>query len=140
MWILVGEAISMLSNCCIPTLLLVLGANLARGPGVAKISWTTIAAISTMRLLILPCVGIGLVVGACKWGLMKSNDPNLILVLLLMNAVPTALLVHNLSTLYNNRADDVAAVLFWQYLACIVQLPVFMSIFVLISSSLHLTL
>jgi predicted permease len=132
----VASAVSMLSDCCIPTLLLVLGANLARDPGIAKISWATVASITAVRLLILPCIGIGMVLGACKFGLLRTSDPNLILVLLLMNSVPTALLVHNLAILHSNRADDVAAVLFWQYIFCIITLPAWMSVFVWISKAI----
>ena len=135
---IVGEAINMLSDCCIPTLLLVLGANLSRGPGIVSIPWSTLASIATIRLILLPLAGMSLVIASCRLGLLKTSDPNLLIVLMMMNAMPSALLVHNIATLNLNRADEVAVMLFWQYLFCIITLPILMSVFV--STSLHLTL
>ena len=44
-------------------------------------------------------------------------------------AHPAALNVHTLATLYNNKEGEMGAMLFWQYLCCIVTLPAALSFF-----------
>jgi uncharacterized membrane protein len=37
--------------------------------------------------------------------------------------LPAAILVHSLASVHHNGEDEVSALLFWEYLACIVTLP-----------------
>ncbi|GIL56864.1 hypothetical protein Vafri_12158 [Volvox africanus] len=122
---LLGELVDALGAVCIPLLLLVLGANLSRGPGVAagRLPGGCIAAAVVTRLLLLPAVCGAALLGAWRAGLMPGVDPLAMLVMLVMHATPTAVLVHSMATIFGNTEDEVAAMLFWQYVACLLTLP-----------------
>jgi hypothetical protein len=40
-----------------------------------------------------------------------------------------AILVHSLASVHHNGEDEVSALLFWEYLACIVTLPLCSSVY-----------
>lgn len=61
---LIGDCIDMLGQPLIPILLLVLGANLAKGPGQAKLPWKSVAGVIATRLLLLPAAGCMAVLSA----------------------------------------------------------------------------
>eukprot|EP00878_Enallax_costatus_P030475 GHUV01033182.1.p2 GENE.GHUV01033182.1~~GHUV01033182.1.p2 ORF type:complete len:103 (-),score=14.91 GHUV01033182.1:714-1022(-) len=75
-----GGSLSLLGDCCdmlgqplIPVLLLVLGANPAKGPGQAKLPWQSVAAVIATRLLLLPAVGCAAVLTAQHTGLIHME-------------------------------------------------------------------
>ncbi|KAG2443954.1 hypothetical protein HXX76_002293 [Chlamydomonas incerta] len=127
--VLVGEVIESLGAVCIPALLLVLGANLGRGPGVAagRLPAAAVMAAVGTRLLALPLVCGALLWSAWSAGLLPGCDPLSLLVMLVMHATPTAVLVHSMASIFNNAEDEVAVLLFWQYLASLVTLPLAIS-------------
>lgn len=51
------------------------------------------------------------------------------LVLTLQHAMPTAVNVHAVAAMHDNHEKVVAALLFWQYIACIVTIPICVSIY-----------
>ncbi|GLC46287.1 hypothetical protein PLESTB_000995100 [Pleodorina starrii] len=123
---LVGEVSDALGAVCIPALLLVLGANLSRGPGVAagRLPGACVAAAVATRLVLLPAVCGAALLGAWRAGLLPAGtDPLAMLVMFIMHATPTAVLVHSMATIFSNAEDEVAALLFWQYIASLVSLP-----------------
>ncbi|KAG2498465.1 hypothetical protein HYH03_003719 [Edaphochlamys debaryana] len=123
---LVGEVVDGLAGACIPILLLVLGANLATGPGVAagRLPGSCVVAAVLARLVALPLACGAALLAAWKAGLLPaSTEPLGLLVMLAMHATPTAVLVHSMATLYGNAEDEVAALLFWQMVACLVTMP-----------------
>ncbi len=67
---LLGEAADTLGAVAIPLLLVTLGANLARGPGVARgrLPAATCAAVVATRLVALPAVCGGLLLAAWRAG------------------------------------------------------------------------
>lgn len=117
------DCIEMFSECCIPCLLLMMGATLAKGPGKACPPWRVVVGVCTARLLLLPLLGTGWILLAHKTGWLVAPDSMFLLVMLIQNAVPTALNVHTLATLYANREEEVAALLFWQYLTACLTVP-----------------
>ncbi len=67
------------------------------------------------RVCLLSCVStlvITLVITPAGW--LAAPDSMFLLVMLIQNAVPTALNVHTLATLNSNREEEVGALLFWQ--------------------------
>ncbi|KAG1662459.1 hypothetical protein FOA52_009667 [Chlamydomonas sp. UWO 241] len=103
---IVGEVITMLSGMAIPALMLVLGANLQKGPGVGAVPAASVAAAALGRLVLLPLVGTALIAAAAAAGWLKSMDPTALVVMMMMNAMPTALMVHNVATMLGNREDE----------------------------------
>ena len=103
----------MLGDMTIPALMLVLGANLASGPGATAVPTRSIVAVALGRLVLLPLSGLALVAGAYRLGLLANLDSTALVVMLLMWAVPTALMVHSVATMFQNKQDEVASMLFW---------------------------
>lgn len=114
----------MFGDCCIPALMLNMGAALAQGPGRCSPPTRLVVGVAAARLLVLPALGAGWLLAARAAGWLPAlPDPAFVLVMLLQNAVPTALNVHTLATMYRSRDAEVGATLFWQYLASCVTLP-----------------
>ncbi len=53
------------------------------GPGVARVPFRVIASIGVCRLVILPLLGVGMVMGAYAAGIFTAPDPIFLLVLLI---------------------------------------------------------
>lgn len=69
-----------------------------------------------------------------KMGLFTAPDPLFLLVLLLCHAPPTAMNLQTVATLNQNGEEEMSALLCWQYLAALVTLPLWMLLFVTITS------
>lgn len=67
-------------------------------------------------------------------GWLVSPDPLFVLVMLIQNSVPTALNVHTLATLHQNREEEVGALLFWQYLAACLTVPAWLMLYMALST------
>ncbi len=93
--------------------MLVLGANLAKGPGSAQVPARSIVAVAVARLFLLPVAGTAMVVASHSLGLLNHLDRTAFVVMMLMHAVPTALMLHSIATMCNDNQDQVASVLFW---------------------------
>lgn len=61
---IVGDVLEMMGQPLIPLLLLVLGANLAAGPGPGHLPLHSVLAVVATRLVLLPLLGCGVVLGA----------------------------------------------------------------------------
>ena len=125
----VTSALRRLGGAAIPCMMIAIGGALARGPGDAKVSWKAVVSLTLIRLVILPAAGGWLVLTAESWGAWADNGNMFTLVLLLQQAMPTALNVHTMASVHDNNEQVVAALLFWQYIACIVTIPVCVLIF-----------
>ncbi len=99
------------------------------GPGAAKVPLRITSSICVCRLLILPLAGLAIVFGGFALGAFDAPDPVFLLVMLIQNTCPTAILVHTLSAVHQNHEAEVSAVLFWQYLISIVTIPPYLSLY-----------
>jgi predicted permease len=110
--------------------MLMVGATLERGPGRGALPRATIAAIAAARLVLLPLLGVLAVLAARAAGALPATTPRLvILVMLLVNCVPTALNVSTLCTLHGNREAEMGAIIFYQYILSVVTVPLFLALF-----------
>ena len=75
----------------IPCMMLVLGGNLAKGPGRTDLGLATLVGITLTRLLFLPLLGLGWVRVVDWLGFLPPADPMFRFVLLLQFATPTAI-------------------------------------------------
>jgi len=83
------DVIRMFGDCCIPALMLMVGATLERGPGSGKLPARVIVCVTAARLVVLPLLGVAWVLAARAVGLLGSRTPRLlVLVALIQNAVP----------------------------------------------------
>jgi hypothetical protein len=78
-----------MGDCCIPGLMLMVGATLESGPGRSGLPFRVVAAIAAARLVALPLLGICWVLAARAGGMLPPGTPRLlVLVALITNAVP----------------------------------------------------
>lgn len=127
---MLGDAAEQLGAPLIPCLFLVLGANLADGPGRARMPARLVASLCVSKLVLHPLLGLGACLAASRAGLLPAGTPPLqALVMLLVWATPSAVLVHSLATLLRADEDAVAAALFWQYCASLATLPAALALY-----------
>jgi predicted permease len=121
---LIGDSLEMLGQPLVPVLLLVLGANLSYGPGPGHLPPSTVLAMLLSRLVVLPLLGATLITQALSAGWIHMEDPLAVVVMMLVWSTPTAILVHSLASVHENGEDEISALLFWEYLSCVLTLPV----------------
>ncbi|EFJ49477.1 hypothetical protein VOLCADRAFT_104342 [Volvox carteri f. nagariensis] len=126
---LLTDCLSMLGECTIPSILLLLGATLANGPGAGRVPFRVIGLVNITRLTLLPLLGLGVVMGAYAVRLFEAPDPIYLLVLLIQNTAPTAIMVHTMASVHGNRAEEVSAILFWGYISGIAVIPLWLTLF-----------
>jgi len=133
----VSQALDFLGQGLIPSAIPLLGAVLSRGPGQSSITSTQVAGIVVITLLLQPWLLTGIVIFAIKLGIFSIPDPMFLLILFLANATPSAINLQTLTVLFNNGAEEMAQILFWQYVFSLLSLPLnvwaFLSIIPLIT-------
>lgn len=129
---LLRETIGIVGQALIPSMMLVLGGNLSKGPGKSEMGWQTVVAVAVTRLVVLPCVGIAVVLGADRAGMLPADDPLFRFVLLLQFAMPTAINVGTVAALHGVGEVESSIILFWEYLLAPATMMVFMVVFMAI--------
>ncbi len=71
-----------------------------------------------------------MVLGGAKLGVFAPLNPLFLFVLLLQNTSPTAINMQAIATMHGNHESEMAVLLFWQYMASIVLLPVLISAYI----------
>ncbi|KXZ55676.1 hypothetical protein GPECTOR_2g1226 [Gonium pectorale] len=99
------------------------------GPGAAQVPVRINVLVNAMRLVLLPLLGLTLVMGAYTARLFEAPDPIYLLVLLIQNTAPTAIMVHTMASVQNNRPEEVSTILFWGYMAGILVIPLWLTLF-----------
>ena len=117
------NALGVLAGATVPAMSLALGAALQNGPGRARIGCASILGVAAARLALVPALGGLFVLGGAKLGAYAPLDPMFMYVLLVQNSAPTAINIQAIATMFGNHEAEMAALLFWQYMAAIVALP-----------------
>ncbi|XP_028776754.1 protein PIN-LIKES 3-like [Neltuma alba] len=110
----VENSASMLGDAAIPTVTIILGANLYRGLKGTSIMWSTTVGIIAVRYIFLPIMGALVVKGAIKIGLVNS-DPLYQFVLLLQYALPPAMNIGTMSQLFGGTESECSVIMLWTY-------------------------
>lgn len=126
---IVKESLDCMGGAMIPCMMMVLGANLSKGPPPCQLPVINIVAVAAVRLLIAPMVGVSIVIASVHSGIVHPPDSFFMFVLLLQHCMPTAINMHTVATLHQNGVAEVTTVLFWQYLLSIVTVPLWMLLF-----------
>ena len=125
----VTHAISRLGGAAVPCMMIAMGGTISRGPGGAAVPWRAVLALVVIRLVVLPAAGGWVVLAAQSRGVWADNGSMFTLVLLLQQAMPTTMHVYTVASVHGNNEQVVVALLFWQYIASIVTIPVSLLIF-----------
>lgn len=121
------SALIVMGNSSIPFTLFLLGNALSRGP-VGSLNYLHLLIVTVSRLVILPIAGIGI------WVLFDqanvfSGTPLIGFVLLLQSAVPSAMGLNVLASLHGRGEAEVGTILFYQYVASIITISLWVSVF-----------
>ncbi|KAK7386585.1 hypothetical protein VNO78_26918 [Psophocarpus tetragonolobus] len=110
----VEESAFMLGDAAVPTLTLIMGANLLRGlKGVSTPVWTVVG-IVVVRYIFLPVLGIAVVKGAIYLSLVHS-DTLYQFVLLLQYALPPAMNIGTMAQLFGAGEGECSVIMLWTY-------------------------
>ena len=118
----IAQALSRLGSAMIPALMVALGGSLSKGPG-AKVPWRAIVSLCLLRLIVLPVLGFLCVLGLKAVGAFTSPSKVFMLVLLVQHSMPSALNVYAMAAVGGCCPNEVATMLFWQYVASVVTIP-----------------
>ncbi|XP_016651197.1 PREDICTED: uncharacterized transporter YBR287W-like isoform X2 [Prunus mume] len=124
----VQDTASLLGDAAIPSLTLIIGGNLlagSRGPGIQK---SLVVGIIVVRYVALPLVGILVVKGALKFGLVHY-DPLYLFVLLLQFSLPPAMNIGIMAQLFGAGEKECSVIMLWAYVFASVTLTFWSAFF-----------
>ena len=132
----IGASAQLLADAAIPTVLLVIGASLSKGPDYSMVNRNTALAVIAVRFVVIPFLTIGAYHALRGAGVAPSGpdsageDPIFWMIFLLVGSTPTAnnmMLQAHMCHDDERAAAGVGTLLFWQYLACPFLLTAFVS-------------
>ncbi|KAK7386586.1 hypothetical protein VNO78_26919 [Psophocarpus tetragonolobus] len=110
----VEDSASMLGEAAIPTVTLIMGANLLRGlRGTGTPVWTVVGIVA-VRYIFLPLLGVVVVKGAILLSLVHS-DALYQFVLLLQYALPPAMNIGTIAQLFGSGESECSVIMLWTY-------------------------
>jgi predicted permease len=134
----IGAAANALGSAAIPVAMMQLGASVVSGPGAptaeTSLPRAVIASVSTVRLLVMPLVGIGLAKLAVATGAIDSDEKVLQFVIMIESSTPSASNLVVISQLIGSGEDQMARLEFFEYVACIGTLVLWTFVFLSILS------
>ncbi|KAG6677263.1 hypothetical protein I3842_14G017100 [Carya illinoinensis] len=119
---------SLLGEATIPSMTLIIGANLLRGLKGAGVSPALIVGIIAIRYIIMPSLGIGIVKAANHFGIVGS-DSLYQFTLMLQYAVPPAMGVGTISQLLETGESECSVIMLWTYAVATFSLTLWSTIF-----------
>lgn len=134
----IGASAQLLADAAIPTVLLVIGASLSKGPDYSMVNRNTSLAIVAVRFVVVPFLTIGVYyalrsadgIAPKDPDSASATDPIFWMIFLLVGSTPTAnnvMLQAHMCHDDERAAAGVGTLLFWQYLACPFLLTAFVS-------------
>ncbi|CAA3003527.1 uncharacterized transporter YBR287W-like [Olea europaea subsp. europaea] len=118
----------LLGDGAIPAVTLVMGGNLLRGLKGSEIQKSIILGIIIVRYVALPLLGIVIVKGATRFGLVHHN-PLYEFVLLLQFALPPAMNIGTMSQLFGAGESECSVIMLWCYALASITLTLWSTLF-----------
>lgn len=110
----IESSVVLLGDAAIPSMTLIMGANLLRGFRRSGIGLWLLVGIIIVRFIALPVVGIVVIKAARNLGLVGS-DPLYHFVLLLQYSVPPAMAIGTITQLFEIGETECSVIMFWNY-------------------------
>ncbi|XP_048425752.1 protein PIN-LIKES 1-like isoform X2 [Pyrus x bretschneideri] len=104
----------LLGDGAIPSLILIIGGNLLKGLRGSGIQKSLVVGIIVVRYVALPLIGILVVKGALKFGLVHS-DPLYLFVLLLQFSLPPAMNIGIMTQVFGAGENECSVIMLWTY-------------------------
>lgn len=125
---IVQDSIYMLGEATIPCLILILGANLLQGLKRSEVQFKIVAGIAIVRYVLLPPIGILVIRGAIRYGILKC-DPMFQFALLVQYAVPPAMNLSTMTQLFGVGNSEYSVIMLWTYSLAAISLTFWSTVF-----------
>ncbi|XP_047180068.1 protein PIN-LIKES 3-like [Vigna umbellata] len=106
----VEDSASMLGDACIPAMTLLVGANLLNGLKRSGLKPSVLVGIIVVRYIALPIIGVFIVKGAIRYGIIHQ-DPLYHFILLLQYALPPAISISTITQLFGAGETECSIVM-----------------------------
>ncbi|KAK7346256.1 hypothetical protein VNO80_20771 [Phaseolus coccineus] len=124
----VQESISMLGEAAIPTVTLIMGANLLKGlKGSSTPVWTLVGIVA-VRYIFLPVLGVAVVKAAIHLSFVPS-DALYQFVLLLQHALPPAMNIGTIAQLFGVGESECSVIMLWTYALAAIAVTLWSTLF-----------
>ncbi|XP_057975594.1 protein PIN-LIKES 3-like [Malania oleifera] len=110
----IQDSASLLGDGAIPVLTLIVGGNLLKGLRGSGVQKSVIVGIIVARYIALPCLGILIVKGAARFGLVHAS-PLYQFVLLLQFSLPPAMNIGTITQLFGAGESECSVIMLWTY-------------------------
>ncbi|RZC45808.1 hypothetical protein C5167_038755 [Papaver somniferum] len=130
----IQDSASLLSNAAVPTLTLIVGGNLTKGIRGSEMQKSVVIGIVVVRYILLPMLGVIVVKGAFRLGLIQS-DPLYQFVLLLQFVMPPAMNIGTITQLFKSGESECSVILLWTYSVASISLTIWTTFFLWLVSS-----
>ncbi|XP_022868051.1 protein PIN-LIKES 3-like isoform X3 [Olea europaea var. sylvestris] len=129
----IANSLSLLGDAAIPSMTLIMGANLLRGFRRSTLSLWLIIGITVVRFIFLPLIGVLIIKAAQLFG-MVGSDPLYHFVLLLQYAVPPAMAIGTITQLFEVGETECSVIMFWNYIVASIALTLWSTYYMWILS------
>ncbi|KAM7254910.1 hypothetical protein ACFE04_020151 [Oxalis oulophora] len=119
---------SLLGEAAIPTVTLIVGANLLKGLKGSEMPPQLIVGIVVVRYIALPMLGVAIIKGAIHFGFIPL-DPLYQFVLLLQFALPPAMNIGTITQLFGVAESECPIILLWTYALASVSITLWSTFF-----------
>lgn len=124
----IQDTTNLLGDGAIPALTLIIGGNLLKGLKGSGIQKSIVVGIIIVRYVFLPLIGIFIIKGALKFGLVHS-DPLYLFVLLIQYTLPPAMNIGTITQLFGAGETECSVILLWGYVFASVSLTLWSAFF-----------
>ncbi|XP_019054888.1 PREDICTED: protein PIN-LIKES 3-like isoform X2 [Nelumbo nucifera] len=124
----IQDSASLVGDGAVPALTLIMGGNLMKGLQGSQIKLSLIFGIIIVRYITLPLLGILIIKGAIRYGLVHS-DPLYQFVLLLQFAVPPAMNIGTITQLFGTGERECSVIMLWTYILASVSITLWSTFF-----------
>ncbi|XP_062143297.1 protein PIN-LIKES 3-like [Alnus glutinosa] len=105
---------SLLGEATIPSMTLIVGANLLKGLRRSEVGLILIVGVIAVRYIVLPLLGVVIVKAAHSWGMVGSNSLYQF-ILMLQYALPPAMSVGTITQLFGAGESECSVIMLWTY-------------------------
>lgn len=124
----IQESSALVGDVAIPTLTLILGGNLIKGLRGSGMHFSLVLGVIVVRFILLPLLGIVIVKGAIRLGLVH-NDPLYQFVLLLQYSMPPAMNIGTITQWFGTGESECSVIFLWTYALASVALTLWATFF-----------
>ncbi|KAF5453773.1 hypothetical protein F2P56_023493 [Juglans regia] len=112
----ITSSASLLGEATIPSMTLIVGANLLKGLRRSEVSLLLTVGVMAVRYIALPLFGIVVVKAAQMWGMVGSNSLYQF-ILMLQYALPPAMSIGTITQLFGASECECSVIMLWSYVA-----------------------